>query len=368
MFSRGCFQEDAFKMNPALKSQNPGLLGRGPILAFISILSALAILPALSPLWPLQGFSSAALAQASQEDEPREKLKLGLLPIADTVLLRLALKRGYFAKSGLEVELIPFQSALEKEAAVQAGALDGHFCELSSVILQRASGLSFCLVSTTSHTWPGGRMFGLVTAPGSEISSLSQLSGKSLLTAGQTIVDFMTDIFLQREGLPLDYAKRREVRKIPIRVSLLLSGKADGAVLPEPFLSLVENAGGRVLADDRNLDMPLAHVALADSKAQPHVVLAMNSALAQAARAANEDPEGTLAFMLEQALVPPELAHGYRPPYFDLSLVPETLPSQKLFQAYLDYLSRRKFLSGPAPSFEETIRPGGIQASQGIRP
>ena len=40
-------------------------------------------------------------------------LKLGVLPAADTIVLHVAADEGLFAKQGLEVELVPFQSALE---------------------------------------------------------------------------------------------------------------------------------------------------------------------------------------------------------------------------------------------------------------
>ena len=50
-------------------------------------------------------------------------LKLGVLPAADTIVLHVAADEGLFAKQGLEVEIVPFQSALELGAAMRAGAL-----------------------------------------------------------------------------------------------------------------------------------------------------------------------------------------------------------------------------------------------------
>ena len=67
-------------------------------------------------------------------------LKLGVLPAADTIVLHVAADEGLFAKQGLEVELVPFQSALELGAAMRAGALSGHFGDIINVLMQNESG------------------------------------------------------------------------------------------------------------------------------------------------------------------------------------------------------------------------------------
>ena len=77
-------------------------------------------------------------------------LKLGVLPAADTIVLHVAADEGLFAKQGLEVELVPFQSALELGAAMRAGALSGHFGDIITVLMQNESGSPHAIVATTS--------------------------------------------------------------------------------------------------------------------------------------------------------------------------------------------------------------------------
>ena len=64
--------------------------------------------------------------------EPREatdvnlsKLTIGLMPDTDSIPFIIAAERGYFAEEGVEVELVPFKSAMERDAALQSGNLDG---------------------------------------------------------------------------------------------------------------------------------------------------------------------------------------------------------------------------------------------------
>ncbi len=274
-------------------------------------------------------------------------LRIGLLPIVDTILLHVAEREGYFHEQGLAVELIPFQSALEKDAAVQAGSLDGHFCEISSVILQQASGQPFVVVAGTYYSNPKSRMFGLVTAPGVKATALADLKGKSVAIARQTIVDFMLDYFLAAAKTPEDFMPRTDIRKIPVRLQMLLANQVDAALFPEPLLSIAEQAGGTVVMDDRGFAMPLAVVALSTQKATPETVRAFQAALHKAAAAINADPARYRKLLLELRLIPPQLADSFQMPFFDLEKVPATLPSRDLFNAYVAWLEKNKVLTGP---------------------
>jgi NitT/TauT family transport system substrate-binding protein len=265
------------------------------------------------------------------------------------------------------LEFVPFQSALEKDSAVLADQLDGHFCEISSAMAQRAQGRPFKIVAVTSHAEPYERVFGLVTKPNSPAQKLEDLKGQSLGVARRTIVDFLADVFLARAGLPLDYYERRDIRKIPLRLQALKAGRLELALFPEPLLSLAEKDGGRVLADDRSLDMPLAAVALKDELATPAIVGALRAGLAEAVAKVNANPVAARNFMLELGLISAKLAEGWNPPTYNPAHIPNRLPDRALFEAYVDWLVRGEALrraDGPgdlrvAPSYEETIYQGG---------
>ena len=318
----------------------------------------------------------AAIIVFAAEARAEKRLAVGVLPIADALLLHVAEREGYFAEQGLAVELIPFHSALEKDAAAQAGRLNGHFCEISSVIVQRAAGLPFVAVAGTSHTNGDSRMFGLVTSPASASLTLAELRGKSVAVARQTIVDFLTDVFLAEATLPEDYLIRRDIRKIPVRIQMLLAGQVDAALLPEPLLSIAEEGGGRVLLDDRNLDMPLAVIALTDETADPATVRAFRAALTKAAEAINLAPEKYRPLMLELRLIPPQLAGTFKMPYLDTAKIPDTLPSPALFQAYVDWLIKNGVLAEAGtearpgalipPRYEDVVWSGETAAAPGL--
>jgi NitT/TauT family transport system substrate-binding protein len=281
----------------------------------------------------------------------KDNIKVGLLPIYDTIILHVAKREGFFKAHGLDIELIPFQSAMEKDAAVLAGALDGHFCEIGSVILQRAQGLNFKVVATTSYTDKNRRNFGLVTKPNSEAKTMADLQGKKVAVSRLYIVDFLTDVFLSVNSYPEDYLVKEDIKKIPLRFQMLLSGQVDCALLPEPLVTLAQKAGALVLLDDTNLDMPLAVVALKDSLSA-EVFCSFQSALSEAVAYINQNPESALDFMLELGLVMGELAEFYQAPTFDPQKIPYTLPSEKVFDAYLSWLIKSSALAPKGQSVE----------------
>lgn len=296
-----------------------------------------------------------------------ETLKIGLLPIADTLLLHVAERNGYFNEEGLSVKLIPFQSFLEKNAAVQAGELDGHFGEVSAVIIQKAAGMPFVIIASTSHTSPEARMFGLVSSPKIKPAGLDDLKGRQLAISRLAIVDFLSDVFLESAQKPADLMIRKDIRKIPVRLQMLLAGQVDAALFPEPLLSVAENAGGTVLMDDRGLDMPLAVIALAESKATPETVDAFRKALVKAGQAINKEPDKYRTLLMELRLIPPNLAESYKMQPVDLDKIPHTLPSPALYQRYTDWLIKNGALlndkssskAQALPRYEEVVWQGG---------
>ena len=82
----------------------------------------------------LSAAAAAVLTMASAAEAA--SLKIGVLPAADSVVLYAAAGEGLFKSHGLDVEIIPFKSALEIGAAMRAGRLDGHFGDLMNVFTQ----------------------------------------------------------------------------------------------------------------------------------------------------------------------------------------------------------------------------------------
>jgi NitT/TauT family transport system substrate-binding protein len=103
--------------------------------------------------------------------QAQEPLKLGILPVVDTLPFLVGETEGLLAKAGLTVELVTFQRALERDAALQAGQLDGYFGDILNTLLLIRAGQDLRIVTTVFHTHPDFRMFGIVAAPGAGLQS-----------------------------------------------------------------------------------------------------------------------------------------------------------------------------------------------------
>lgn len=255
------------------------------------------------------GFGAAASADAAA-------LRIGTLPASDAVLLYAAESEGCFTRAGLEVKLVPFRSAVELGAAMRAGELDGHYGDLMNVLLQYAGGIPQAVAVTATRAHAGTRNFALLASPkaAARLQSFDDLrKGAAVETAmsSATIIDYLLTRMEETENLPAERLKKTEIKQIPIRLQLLLAGKMDTALLPEPLASVVEAKGGRALWDDSKLAEPLAVVAFKKSAVTEAVVAAFRGALSDAARRIESDPAKFRRLMVEKRLLPPAGAERY---------------------------------------------------------
>lgn len=288
-----------------------------------------------------------------------DALKIGSLPAADSLILHAAQKDGVFAAHGLDVEVVPFQSALELGAAMRAGSLDGHFGDIINVLMQNENGAPQIIVATTSHSSPKARFFGLAVSPKSSAESLADLKGKTCSIGRATIVDFVLDSLLAQEGAAGSLEKR-DIRQIPVRLQMLLSGQIESALLPEPLLSLVEGQGARVLLDDRKLDLPLAVIALrkpdnADDPAFADRIQRFRAALEEEAERINAAPDAYKAMMQQLGLLAPKAAEHYAMLRFEEPFTPLGLPSEEALRRYAEWMQQNRLLKKGLPALSDIV-------------
>lgn len=286
-------------------------------------------------------------------------MRIATLPAADSIVLDVAVAEGLFKKEGLDVQTVPFKSALEVGAAMRAGQLAGHFGDLMNVLVQNETGAEQAVVLTTTHTSKEQRAFGMVVAPkfADKITSLKSLSATPTAMSASTIIDYLLDRLKATEKLDDTALENTEVRQIPIRLQMLLSGQVETALLPEPLVTVVEKKGGRVIWDDRGLDESLAVVALKKEWLDAKTVSAFKRAVAAAAAKIEADPEKYLALMVQKRLIPASVAKDYKMVRFSLfgradGLPP--LPSAQDVERVADWMKDKGMLKA-VPAYEAVV-------------
>jgi len=284
-------------------------------------------------------------------------LKIGVLPASDSLALHIAKDEGLFTEHGLDVELIPFQSALEQSAALRAGAIQGWFTDPIIMLSMHESGIPQYIIATMGYSGPRSRFFGIAVPSNSTVSSLEELKEAKVAISKNTIIEYTLDCILENREFPREHVERIDVRQISVRLQLLLAGKIDAALLPEPLLSLVEAKGAKVIADNTPLSMPLAITAVRREALSPEQVQSFQMALAEAMRRVNADPDAYKKIMTAKRLLPRDAEPRYRMLNYPPSHTPLPLPTEKEMEHVADWMVKEKLLREMPASWDMIYSP-----------
>lgn len=244
-----------------------------------------------------------------------ESLKIGLLQIEDSVPFYVAEKEGFFNQENVRVELVPFLSALERDSALAAGAIDGAISDpIGALLLDKGRGLLKITSLGLGKTSAEG-VFAILAAPSSEIHTLDDLKGVEIAVSNSTIIEYVTDRLLEQQGFSPEEITKVEVKKMPIRMQMLLSGSVQAATLPEPLSSIAAGKGARVLIRDADLDQSLSQTVVVITtealNSKKEAVQSLFKAYGRAVEAINDDPESYRSLVVEKGRIPPFLADNY---------------------------------------------------------
>lgn len=247
---------------------------------------------------------TAAGCSAKKEDQ----MKIGLLPIVESLPFYVALDKGYFQEEGLNVELIIFESAMERDSAVQAGAVDGVLGDILAVASLNNSGSPVKIVSLAlGESGKEGR-FAILSSPASGITRPEQLKNIPVSISTNSIIEYVTDNLLAESGLKPDEIRKEAIPKIPVRFNLLLENKIQAACLPDPQAAIAESKGAKLVIDDTSSNLSQTVIYFRDQyldKDSKSVVKFLN-AYARAAKDINDNPAAFTDLLIEKARVPRE--------------------------------------------------------------
>ena len=300
--------------------------------------------------------AGCAPKSAEQTEEPAATdkitaapIKIGTLATQDSLPLWVAEEKGYFTEAGLaSVEIVPFQSAMELQTAFGAGAIDAMMTDIMVSANLSASGTKVVLpMIMLGATKEQGR-FAIVGAPGQKFASMNDLKGVPVGTASLTITEYVLDKLMEEAGVAATDVKKEEVDKVPVRFQLLMSGKLKAASLPEPFVSLAEKQGAKIVpgGDDTQGQSNISQSALAvnreftgtdEGAASVDAVLA---AWDKAVADINADPGSFRSTLVSKARLPEPLATD-----FAVSTYPTaSAPTQEQVQVVLDWMKAKGYL------------------------
>ncbi|MNO26609.1 putative aliphatic sulfonates-binding protein precursor [compost metagenome] len=173
--------------------------------------------------------------------EVKAELNLGLLPSIDAIPFIIAHEQGFDQQHGVNLNIEMFKSAKDRDVAFHAGKVDGISADLIALAIYNEAGLDVKATSTTFGE------FDLLTG-NDDIKEVKDLLGKSVILSKNTSTEYTAAMILKQAGLSEKDINVTEVPQIPTRLELLKSGKSDAAILPEPFVTMGQASGLRVLS------------------------------------------------------------------------------------------------------------------------
>lgn len=227
------------------------------------LFSIIFLLPSCSDGESTQSGQTGKTERTEQKNNAKDQvLRVGVMSSMDYLPLAVARREGYFDKAGVNVEILKFYSANERDAALQSGNIDGTVTDFTGALLQKAGG--FDLVITSRCDAP----FYIVAAQNSGIETLEGLKGKKLAVSRHTVIDFCMDMALKRGGIEKDQAEKVEINKIPVRFEMLRAGQIDATGLPDPLASMAAAAGDKILATNQDLGFYITGIVFARPAAE----------------------------------------------------------------------------------------------------
>ena len=196
-----------------------------------------------------------------------EEVTIGYLPSDHDAALFVADSQGKFQENGIKTKLVQFNNGGDLMTAMASGDVDVGYVGITPVLSSIAKGVPVKVISAAQTEGSG-----IVVAKDSGINSVSDLAGKKIATPGEASIQHMLlTYYLQQNGMSISDLKVSSM-KVPSMNDALKTDKIDGAITFEPYVSIAEKNGAKVLAGSQDIlpDHPCCVVAASDKFINDH--------------------------------------------------------------------------------------------------
>ena len=263
-------------------------------------------------------------AQDAKENAPASRdmkpLVVGLMPDTDSLPFVIAKEKGYFDEEGLSVDLQQYKSAMDRDSALQSGGLDGAISDMLAATFAKDGGFDVKVTSFTDGSYK------LIASEESGAHLAKDLEGKDVSVSRNTIIEYVTDRILAKEGMAESSINKVIIPQIPTRLEMLQHGKIAAATLPEPMASIAVKNGGVFITGSDELGINpgvilFTEKSAGDKKAE---IQAMYRAYNKAVDYLNDtDPAAYMELVIEKGGFPPSAKDALRLPKYHHAALPK---------------------------------------------
>ncbi len=196
-----------------------------------------------------------------------ETVTIGYLPSDHDAALFVADAQGQYAANGINTNLVQFNNGGDLMTAMASGDVDVGYVGITPVLASIQKGVPVKVISAAQTDGSG-----LVVSKNSGINSVSDLSGKSIATPGEASIQYMLlQYYLEQNGMSLKDLKVSSM-KVPSMNDALKTNKIDGMLTFEPYVTIAEKNGAKVLAGSQDIlpNHPCCVVVASDKFLEEH--------------------------------------------------------------------------------------------------
>ena len=187
----------------------------------------------------------AGAAHAARAQSGAQKIRLAFCgQLLCVVPYEVAKARGHFTAHGLDIELVYTRGGNQAMQALVGGAVEYAGTSFDVALQAFAHGAPIVRFASTGRL----PLFALATAPGTagQIKDIKALEGRSVGVSGIGNADHVLVLFLMKRA-GADPAKTRFAAIGTNLFEALRRGQVDAGMVQEPALTLLQQAGGRVI-------------------------------------------------------------------------------------------------------------------------
>lgn len=290
-------------------------MGTGSVRRSAALAGALALLVAMAACGDDDddaGGSGDTGDAASGEE--LTSIEVGVVPVVDVAPLYLGIDQGFFEEEGLDVEPVVAQGGAAIIPAVVNGEQQIGFSNIVSLLIAQTENVPVQVISQGVQATddPENDTAAVAVAGDSEITELADLEGRTIaVNTLRNISPLTITAALDAEGVDTSSLEFVEV-PLPDMVGQLEAGDIDAAGLVEPFVTIGESGGARLLIHDRVVTEPEMTIATYFASSQflesdPDVVEGFVAAMNRSLTYATEHPDEARQAIAEYTEIGPDV-------------------------------------------------------------
>ncbi|MRH28458.1 hypothetical protein GH740_03915 [Microbacterium sp. SYP-A9085] len=285
--------------------------------------------------------SSAPSTPTEHKDGKPVAITVASLPTANLASVQLGQQQGFFKDEGLDVTIQNVQSGSEMITGVLGGSFDFIAAGYVPVFTAQSQGLplKFLAGNDTGANTADKDWQIVVAGKNSPVHTPADLATATIaVNALKGVAEVQVRASLEKQGIDQSKIKLTEI-PFPEMPVALEQGRVDAALVPEPFVTAVLNAGGRVVDTPyvvmgENFPNGAWETSQQVIDRDPATVAAFTRAIIKSVEYARDNPDAVRKIIPTYTSVKAEMANAIRLPVFNPEL------NQDLMQQLVGYTKK----------------------------